>query len=265
VNFRQRASELVAQGEAVRSDFTPRGVPLEMYEWWLDNSPSEKALDIRLGYRQENFCHFWRVVLIWVPLMWTMDKAIAFATTKTFKVIASLVGLALVGVVIYALTTTGSWLELLGVLALLVGVAAGIFGLVWGVTAIHRRWPDFWFRAVGTVFVVAAVGVLVSMVVLFKWKAVVGLVVLVAGAFLFNFVIDKIVSYSSGKRQQRLREYEKALDAYYDGTGPHPDDIYREPGRTSRFFSGVLDFAILIGQAIRVKKWKICPIVKIDA
>lgn len=38
----------------------------------------------------------------------------------------------------------------------------------------------------------------------------------------------------------------------------------REPGKVSKFFSGIADFLVLAAQVVRVNKWKICPLVTID-
>jgi uncharacterized membrane protein len=37
----------------------------------------------------------------------------------------------------------------------------------------------------------------------------------------------------------------------------------KAPGVVKRFLSGVVDFLVLLAQIIRVKKWKICPLVEI--
>src|SRR6478609_6954006 len=70
MSLRDKAREIKAEGESERGNFTPHGVPLRMYNYWLNSTDGKKALAIRVGIRKENFCHFWRVVAIWAPLLW---------------------------------------------------------------------------------------------------------------------------------------------------------------------------------------------------
>ena len=37
----------------------------------------------------------------------------------------------------------------------------------------------------------------------------------------------------------------------------------KEPGRLKKFFAGLGDFFVLAANVVRVKKWKICPLVEV--
>ncbi|MDN5835205.1 MAG: hypothetical protein L0H36_01050 [bacterium] len=68
--WRERAKSVRKQGEIQRRDWNPQSgsVHLRMYQWW--QARSSRAEDIS----RENFCHYWRVVMIWAPLRWAWPK-----------------------------------------------------------------------------------------------------------------------------------------------------------------------------------------------
>lgn len=52
------------KGEARRATFHPEptGKPTQVYHWWASNGGNAPA--------RENFCHYWRVIVFWAPLLW---------------------------------------------------------------------------------------------------------------------------------------------------------------------------------------------------
>lgn len=52
MSLRGKASEVLAEGVAQRGHFTPSGAPLRMYNYWLNNSVSNRALNIRTGVKR---------------------------------------------------------------------------------------------------------------------------------------------------------------------------------------------------------------------
>lgn len=220
---KEKAEQIKMQGALERGEFNPKpdAAHLKMYKYWERVTQPDR--------RQENFCHYWRVVLIWGPLVWLLmhlldglvkvfsflpsvhlsDKAHKRISTGFKWAAFGLVGLVvvyLIGVLIYGFFTD-PWLTL-GVLGAILGIAAGLVGII----------------AVVTFFVARA-------------------------------------------------DAKKELDqiardrAYFDGEISREEWLGKKskkaPGRVRKFFSGVKDFLILIGRAIQVRKWKICPLVQI--
>jgi magnesium-transporting ATPase (P-type) len=103
MSLRDKAREVKEAGVAERGNFTPDGVPLRVYKWWLEQSKSKRASAIRNGTRKENFCHFWRVVLVWAPLRKLWHGVLNIAPW-----LALAVGLTALGIFIYALVTVPS-------------------------------------------------------------------------------------------------------------------------------------------------------------
>lgn len=61
MSLREKAREVKAAGEAERGNFTPTGAPLRVYKYWASRTKNAP--------KNENFCHFWRVVAFWAPFM----------------------------------------------------------------------------------------------------------------------------------------------------------------------------------------------------
>jgi MFS family permease len=83
----------------------------------------------------------------------------------------------------------------------------------------------------------------------------------VAGIVVLFIVLWTVGTYIEGKRALTREKQKQAAAVYIAETGDLPPV---KPSRTSRFFSGLGDFLVLLVQVVRVKKWKICPIVEID-
>lgn len=299
MSLREKAQEVKAAGVAERGNFTPDGAPKRMYQYWLWKSNSRKAKDIRYGDRKENFCHFWRVVALWAPLLWTWKKVEAAGN----YILATFGVLAVATLVVACILSTNVLVTVLWVLAIGVGIGLGTLGIVSGISAAltederdeadlmtspkaitigfllglptallsfaivkgvkfyNRNLTDY-NKPIGISTAVLAVAGLLTLIglsgglVTLLWVVgtFAGLVAVVAGVIIAGTFLS---DYISGKRAV-ARE---ATNAYVAEHGEYPPEA--EPGLVSRFFHGLGDFLILIGQVVRVKKWKICPIVEV--
>lgn len=275
-NLREKAREIKAAGEAERGNFTPTGAPKRLYRYWLDNSQSRKANAIICGSRRENFCHFWRVVVIWAPLL-ALGSGIARAiNNKTGKVI---LGLAILTAFVLAVTSTGGWMTVLVSIGVAIGIVIAVLAVVFaglGIKALYRKyWNKAWNQTAEKVFAFGAAGVLIgtltSLLILavsgFGWISLVviaGILLAIAGIV---YGIATLAEFISGKRALAKAERERIVNEWINSgeDTPYPfAPVTREPGRLSKFFSGIADFLILASQIVRVKKWKICPMVEID-
>lgn len=280
-NFREKAQEIKSAGIAERNNFTPHGVPKRIYSYWLNNSQSRKAVDIRTGYRRENFCHFWRVVVIWAGLLrlghFLMNVFDTVITTKWFAIIA---GMMMAVAFTIALTVTGAWLGFLAVIGIIVGIIALSFGIVLGCIVLHDKyWNSDWNERAGKIagwsvlslMAAFAIFLIVLLTINVGWIFLIclGIAVVLASGLIYG--ISKWTNHLAGKRALARKKHQEFVHSltydeycnWIDEQGKKP-----EPGRFDKalvtFFSGIGDFLILIGQIVRVKKWKICPFVEID-
>src|SRR4051812_11756485 len=138
-NLRTRASEIKAAGEAERGNFEPTGAPKRLYQYWLSHSTTSRADKVRTGLQRENFCHFWRVVAIWAPLMF-LRRGVVKAAENRFVQIA--VAIVLAVTFVYALTTLNGWDDFLwilaGALAIVVATTLVVFTII-GVKKVWRK------------------------------------------------------------------------------------------------------------------------------
>lgn len=300
MSLRDKAREVKAAGEAERGNFTPHGKPKELYQWWLDESPSRKARKIRAGTMRENFCHYWRVVLFWVPLR----KAV-YAVDKHEKVFGSILLLpAIVGMLFVLFTNPLAILTIIAMATGLVLSGGGIFAGVSAALSERQRnsadlmtnkkaivcffilgfWtaiPVFLITSVIRLYVehlseydktiglsLLVMGVLVATSVILGTSGLGGLlhvllvlacaIVLIAFAVL---VLVTVATYIDGKRSIAKARRRDRIAVYVAENGHAP---VRQPSKVGKFFSAVGDFIVLLAQVVRVKKWKICPIVEID-
>lgn len=273
-NFRDRAREVKKAGENERGNFTPHGVPKRMHTYWLENSDSKKARRIRYGTQKENFCHFWRVVLIWTPLLWMKSLATKIATSLPFLIVLALGVVA--GVVALFVYVDDFWQVPLYVLGM--GIALALVGLtLTGLDWLHSRyWKKSWNRYVygAILIVIILLGVASVSYALYAWARETSVLTVVVSLALFalaalggGYAILWMSDYLKGKRALAEEERKTRWDAFMRGDIGY-DEYYdgprRAPGRISKFFSGVGDFIVLISQVVRVKKWKICPLVEVD-
>jgi hypothetical protein len=299
-SLRDKARDIKAAGVAERGNFQPTGAPLRAYNYWLEHSKSEKAVAIRRGFRKENFCHFWRVVAIWAPLRWLENKANSVFESKffiTFLIVAALV------VFVWAVLTFSSFVGfaavvIAGITAFVSGLLGGI-GLAIG----PDKRADNEFPSTQWVFLMALVGFPVAIVSFIITKigtnksvrryvdknqgkvigiifaaiiitfltmiwiteslvmmlsvlgGVVGMLALLTGLVFLMVYISEFISGRRALAKERAEMRVRDNDFTIGKSGVVED----RPG----FFTGLADFFILLGQIVRVKKWKICPLVEV--
>lgn len=232
-----KSQEILERGRQERATFTPEpdSAPTRAYWYWVN-----KRRD-GVRPRNENFCHFWRVILIWAPLAWFMDK-VKFAAKpigwigRQFKKIprgvAEKIGLSIVGVYL---------------LVLLVIIIMAAF-----------QSPASFFLVLG---IIAAIAAFVALLV---------------------FIGGKVSERNRLKREAaaraRTEASRKAWEAFWNGLGPDPTlERRRETEEAVRkiqrfeaffdkfapFFKAVGEFCLVAVNAVRVNKWKICPLVEV--
>lgn len=227
--FKDKADDIYAKGVERRGQFNPDpgSAHLKAYLWWVENSQlGEKP-------KRENFCHYWRVVLFWTPLIWLGFQAIAavewvldrlpkrkanFDKKPSFyrrhKSTIDSVGMSVLL----------AWCAIMVIVILVMSAIA------------------FWKNPVGGLMIlgiIVAVSAFVS-----------GMV----------FIIGRITERAKVKDAARRQEFldgKITLDEYLGNKEK------KAPGKIAKFFNGVGDFCHLIFQVVRVKKWKICPFVEI--
>lgn len=88
------ADQTWEKGAAERRDWNPEAnsAHYRVYKWWMKRSGKRPT--------RENFCHYWRVVLIWAPLHWLV---------KPLLVVLGLAVLALVVWLVVAFPTVTPW------------------------------------------------------------------------------------------------------------------------------------------------------------
>lgn len=226
--FKEKANEIYKDGVARRGHFSPDpdSAHLKAYLWWIENSQAgEKPA-------RENFCHYWRVVLIWTPLLWVAIKIIIGiewlvnkfpersrndkkpSFYRRHKATINNIGL-------------GCLLALCGVMILALLVEAVI---------------AFWNNP-GKGLLILGVVVLVS--------------ILTASLV---FVIGRLMERAKERNSKKVDDFLSGKISEDEFFGKRKK---RAPGKISKFFKGIGDFCHLIFQVVRVKKWKICPFVEI--
>lgn len=129
-NLREKARAVKAAGEAERGNFEPTGAPKRMYDYWLRNTKSSRGRAVRRGSRKENFCHFWRVVAIWGPLMW-LSKTLSNNSDRIFAAVGIAAAIAFV---VALLTVADFWMLVLGVLAATTAFGVFVGGFIAGIS-----------------------------------------------------------------------------------------------------------------------------------
>lgn len=218
------AADIESRGREKRETWQPKagGAPLRSYLWWRDETGHHRA--------QENFCHFWRVVLIWSPLL-RLRRLVTFG--KLQKIDSGDLFLA------FMLLVTA-----LGVIAMVVGLAGAL-------------WP-----AIGAWAVLASPAMIAGTA-----GAGVGFI---CGA---SATSDKVQAYRRQKQENKPRV---VVGASAKSADVHPQKkpvvwpaIKSALLKVGRPFGRVAvacwEYAVLVAQVVRVKKWKICPIVEIPS
>ncbi len=277
-NFREKAREVKAAGVAERGNFEPTGVPKRMYNFWLNETNSKKGKAIRRGTRRENFCHFWRVVAIWAPLLFLGCLFLDLLDSPLF---IGLVGLVLLGgFVTLFFVVNDFWIVVATILAIIFTALASVAVCAGLVFLQEKYWKDSWTPVFRKVCLTIA-GILVVAAVAFGFYAwitatsatFVGLFLVVCVVFglVLSFAGAKAANFISGKRAIAREKNRERTDAFLRGEITRAEYVghnRREPNRFEKrmaaIFSGIADFIVLIAQVVRVNKWKICPLVEVD-
>lgn len=306
VNFRNKSEQVYAQGALERGEFQPTGAPLKVYQYW--HSRTKNAPE------NENFCHFWRVVAFWAPLMWVRSILARMAQrplTWLFIFLAYAVGMLVLGATVdWAIPFFTLAIPMAAVGTSIGGEAAQKYNKVseiqsgmkypFWVTALvsiptfylfryfnglSDREQEVWANISG-ITLASALTILVGFIIV-TGAMEIGWVILyyifgiplglVVAFFSFaalgtgiEFIINRIRARNKRKEGERTKSINEQYDAFLRGEGENPFAIKRHvPGpreqKIINFFKGIGDFLSLAWNIVRVNKWKICPMVKIDS
>lgn len=231
MNLQEKQAAILAEGKRRRGNFSPApgSAPLRAYNYWAENGGTVP--------KQENFCHFWRVVVIWAPIYWLIFNVVEpIFTNRVSRAVGR--GIAWVFETPYK-AYTNKW------------------------TLSQRR--KFWDRLGITLVSMIGVALLVVVGTLFvmnfgdAWLPT--LLVFGGVATLFAVIIGLAYVYDELKTRYDAKRFVARQEAIENGNFTWAEP--KEPGRVKKFFRGIGDFFTLIAQIIRVKKWKICPLVQI--
>lgn len=215
----KKTESILEKGKRTRETWSPKlgGAPLRHYVWWREQTGKYRA--------QENFCHFWRVVLIWAPLLRLRQLTLDRRLVKGFrrKINGSNVLLAAAALYFTAVFVSGS-------------VAVG--RAMWDMFA---AWSILLAPLSVVVFVVALAGCLFAIGYFFK-----------AIAWLYQRLA---VSRGWTNRSRRPRKPASRREI--------PLVVRQSRDKVGRFGRSTGEYAVLVAQVVRVKKWKICPLVQI--
>jgi hypothetical protein len=234
MDFKRKREEILSEGAKQRGEFSPQpgSAPLRAYNYYVSKG----------GYvpPTENFCHFWRVVVIWAPLY-------AFY----FKVLVP-----------FGNSPVGR-----GLGALFASPARGARKVHSTYTNhvpqhIRKKVPEYAFKGFITLillFVLFALG----LGFVDNWLVTTGVI-----AF-FATVIGAAIGV--GTLVERAAERERAerralMERYWNNEIDYPfprTTKAKKSGPVKRALQTVKEYLILLAQIVRVKKWKICPIVQI--
>jgi hypothetical protein len=299
--LRDKAREIKAAGEAERGNFEPTGAPKRIYNYWLSETNSRKGMRIRLGDQKENFCHFWRVVVIWAPFMFFRRTVGRILSNPV--VLGGLVAALLAFVIWAGITWAALGAGLLIALGGVIGLGLVLFSIFSGVSMAQKdddereewdlpparvaKWgaiifPTFliaygFTKAIKSdydVYFIAGImvlffgGFLTSIAVeegILAALAVIGFILAIAAGLLLVLLACFFLSdFVTGLRATRKMKAREAREEYFVEHGTYPELVVRKPNKFKKFLSSVGDMVVFVAQVLRVKKWKICPTVDIN-
>lgn len=210
--------------------------------------------------------------------MFLASKAEAFITSKTG--IVATIAFVVIGLVIGSVVS-GGFAKFLGLFLLSVTAAMMLVVVCVGIVFfVEKHWRSSWTRAVGKIAPYLAVGtgvclligLIVFLVVSRGWLSLLLAIGFLAGviaiAFAIAFGLSQLTEYIAGRRSLKHTAERNARYDYFNEYGRYPEAEPTQPNTLvvylTGFFSGLADFLILITQIVRVKKWKICPMVEIN-
>ena len=225
---------------------SPHSWHAKLYIYWLNGGKNKP------GY-QENFCHYWRVALIYAPLIWLL-------TQKVGGTLPPMVLIAWYGAVIAMISfiTAHSMLLNIGIasvlMVFLVAVLVGIrFLATQTITSLKKRFPTLADRA-GNVFAIgismALIGAILSGLIAgamhsLLWTGL-GIATLLAGV-------------SLGTAALQIKKWWVARRCFNRASKPK-----RESASHNVILSNVAETARFFGQIVIAKKQSVCPGVVFD-
>jgi hypothetical protein len=236
MSLRDKNKKVLSEGARERATFQPEpdSAPLKVYQYWLRVTDREPF--------RENFCHFWRVVLIWAPLAFLVHEGLKpVFTSRPMRKFGR--------------------------------------GVAWVFQKPNEKWKEVPFETrdkiewgilygVMTIFCLAALVGVVALVMSEGWLPlvfIIGSLAAVVGFVTLLVWLGEIVTQRKrAKRAERDRLRRENYSEYLAKDDEFlPKKESRLKTRVKAFFRGLGDFLILIVNVVRVKKWKICPLVEI--
>ena len=220
----KKSEQILKDGAAIRQTFTPEpnSAPTRAYKYWVESSQHG------LYPENENFCHFWRVVLIWAPVWWVLNHTILSAPVERAVNKINIPPIPAKAKKVILTSLLVAWCALMAFLLVVAIVQEPVVLLV--------------LLGVG-LFVAAFFGILV-------W-------------------IGGITEEKRIKRRATEREeFQKALDAWLYENGPSPwakpeATVEKKPSRFKKLLAAFREYSLVVVNAVRVKKWRICPFVEV--
>ena len=288
MSFKSKTERVLAQGRADRANYSPAAgsVPLKMYQFWANERPSKVP-------PRENFCHYWRVVAIWAPLWFLLTKVEKALDSKTGKWVGGIL-FALAVLSILSLGAPASFI----VLGCILGALYVIAGVIIGAVSVDDKDEEIPSKVVYAFTLPALIGVGLGKFVawasskdktevVLDWilKGLFGLLIagaaalavygfivyplggltvvgILVGLAALVFVFVLVGTYLKDKYDDSKMMRTKFIEED-TGLGFTREVAVVEPTKFGKFMIAVADFFNLAFQVVRVKKWKICPIVEI--
>jgi hypothetical protein len=240
MSIKDKSDKVLNEGMAKRATFQPPvdSGPLRAYQYWLKSSGREPF--------RENFCHFWRVVVIWAPLHFIGNTVvIPFFTSRPMRALGR--------------------------------------GIAWVFTKPIKSWKSLDYDAqkkVEKAVINALIGILIALLLTLVVAIIasagilnflLGLTILVGiSATIAAFVVlAEHLTRKGRARREAERERINSLSydewkAWYDELRVRKPRWYDGPvAKIEAFFTVIGDYLVLFGNVVRVNKWKICPMVEI--
>jgi hypothetical protein len=297
-DFHSKAKQVRKEGALLRGEFNPKGAPREVYKFWKKHA--QHVPDTENFCHFWRVVVFWAPL---TALRLGIIKAFSHKTVCIAAVITYVLGflalaafvnvgwIAFVAVPYFLLGVSAAILVYEGnsipttdqerqedryinlLYAATAPVSFTVTAMAWLVEkpteyfrSLNWKAKDIIARVVlGIVLTTAGIGLSVILFLSFKkdWIGTLSFIGLLFGMFLAGTVITVVISLCLNKQTNHKAQKRQAhWRALQDGI--ETDVIITPPGKFKAFLTGVKDFATLLVQIVRVKKWKICPIVNID-
>ena len=264
MSIKSLTEEIVESGKASRGEYDPEpgSMPLRVYQFWNANTSHPRE--------RENFCHYWRVVFIWAPLM--------FFRVKVLEPIGDFVADLLPEPKPKRQYTFEEIVEMRRLERLREEERERLkregTSLRW---VLYRFFKNHGEKVAMALAGLAILSALVGSGIAGGWWVPFGII----GGFILFVALVIGLSMLGEYIKDKAREAEsRAFNArweYFEKHGEFPPEP--EPKRANGFVRGLRfvgrkvkaglmvmgEFFVLAGQAVRVTKWKICPMVNVPS